>query len=437
MAEEKKKEREKIEQQEKERKKQRRAAKPVSLPKGKKLVQAVSAAAFLGSLVVFCAAGMIHKDQTFSNLENRMLAQKPEISWTNIVSGRFMKQYEEYQSDQFPGRNFWIQIKTMADTISGKREENGVFNARDDYLMADIAVPDKAMLEENLTAMKEFAVRYQDVGMHIMLVPNSANIYKSKLPALAVTADQGAMLDDVRSRLGEGFDWIDTEKTMKEHRDEEIYYHTDHHWTTLGAYYAFQDAKEQLGIAGEEQIKMKAYGVSNNFNGTLSAMSGYQTGYKEAIYIYLPEGEKTPEYVVNYVEEQKKTGSLYDSSKLDERDQYGVFLGGNHALVEIKTTAEQGKRLLIIKDSYANCFIPFLVPYYREIMVMDPRYYSGDIEKLMTENRIDSVLFLYNANTFFEDRMLAGVLAEEASEESNMEADEGAGNETPENKKTE
>ena len=181
-------------------------------------------------------------------------------------------------------------------------------------------------------------------------------------------------------------------------------------WTTLGAYYAFQDAKEQLKIADKEQIPMKAYGVSNDFNGTLSAVSGYQTGYKEPIYIYLPEGENVPEYVVNYVEEQKKTASLYDSSKLEEKDQYGVFLGGNHALVEIKTTASQGGRLLVIKDSYANCFVPFLVPYYREVLVMDPRYYFGDIEKLMTENRIDSVLFLYNANTFFGDRMLAGVL---------------------------
>ena len=197
---------------------------------------------------------------------------------------------------------------------------------------------------------------------------------------------------------------------MNAHRDEEIYYHTDHHWTTKGAYYAFQDAKKQLGIAEKEEVKMKAYGVSNDFNGTLAAKSGYQTGYKEPIFIYLPEGDNAPQIVVNYVEEQKKSASMYDSSKLEERDQYAVFFGGNHPLIDIRTTCAQDDRLLIFKDSYANCFIPFLAPYYREIVVVDPRYYSGNLETLMEEKQVDSVLFLYNANTFFEDRMLSGVL---------------------------
>lgn len=381
------------------------------LPKGSKRVYTVLAAAFLSVVIIICGAGLLHKDRTFSDRENRMLAQRPELSLTNLSSGRFMRQYEEYQSDQFPGRSFWVKIKTLADSISGKTEENGVFNGKDDYLLADIAVPNEEMLADNLTAIKNFAGRHEELEMHMMLVPNAANIYKNRLPALAVTADQRKLIEDVRSGLGEEIDWIDVTKTMEEHRDEEIYYHTDHHWTTLGAYYAFQDAREQLKLADKEQIPMKAYGISNCFNGTLSAISGYQTGYKEPIYIYLPEGEKSPQYVVNYVEEQKKTASLYDSSKLDERDQYGVFLGGNHALVEIKTTLEQGERLLVVKDSYANCFIPFLVPYYREILVVDPRYYSGDLEKLIEENGIDRVLFLYNANSFFEDRMLSGTLA--------------------------
>ena len=101
---------------------------------------------------------------------------------------------------------------------------------------------------------------------------------------------------------------------------------------------------------------------------------------------------------------------MYDSAKLEERDQYAVFFGGNHSLIDIRTTCAQDDRLLVIKDSYANCFIPFLTPYFREIVVVDPRYYTGDMEALIAEKKIGSVLFLYNANTFFEDRMLSGVL---------------------------
>lgn len=380
------------------------------LPRGAGRVYLVVGLLFFVLLFAFTAVNLFSKDKKFSEKENRMLAQKPQAALGNIADGRFMEQYEEYRSDQFAGRDFWVQIKTLVDSFSGKKEENGVFNGRSGYLLEDIKEPDEEDLKDNLEAMKAFQQKYSDKKMHVMLVPNAANILKKNLPAFAVTADQSALMNKVRSELGAEFNWIDVEKTMKNHADEDIYYRTDHHWTTLGAYYAFQDAAEALGIPEDGQIPMKAYGVSNNFNGTLSAVSGYRTGYKEAMYIYLPEGEQTPQIVVNYVEEQKKTASLYDSSKLEQKDKYAVFLGGNHALVDIKSDTERNERLLVIKDSYANCFLPFLAPYYREILVVDPRYYTGDMEKLMEENKITSVLFLYNANTFFEDRMLSGVL---------------------------
>lgn len=388
----------------------RRRAVTDQLPGGSKRIFLVVGLLFFILLSGFTLVNFFSKDKTYSEKENRMLAQKPQVTIESIADGRYMKQYEEYRSDQFAGRNVWVQIKTLADSFLGKKEENGVFNGKNAYLLEDIKEPDEADLKDNLQAMKEFRQKYSDIKMHVMLVPNAANILKKKLPAFAVTADQSALINQVRSELGAEFSWIDAEKTMKKHADEEIYYRTDHHWTSLGAYYAFQDAAEALGITEEQQIPMKAYGVSNNFNGTLSAVSGYQTGYKEAMHVYLPEGENTPQIVVNYVEEQKKSASLYDSSKLKEKDKYAMFLGGNHPLVEIKSDTERTDRLLVIKDSYANCFIPFLAPYYREIVVADPRYYSGDMEKLMEENKITSVLFLYNANTFFEDRMLSGVL---------------------------
>lgn len=380
------------------------------LPGGSKRVYMAVGLVFFVMLLIFVSANIITPDRKFSDNENRMLATKPKFSLESLVSGRFMKQYEEYSADQFAGRNFWVQLKILADSVTGKKEEKGVFNGRNSYLLEEIKEPDEEDLKKNLSAMKSFRQTYPDVSMHMMLVPNAANVLKKYLPAFAVTADQNALMNQVRAELGADFNWIDVEKTMKKHADEDIYYRTDHHWTTLGAYYAFQDAAATLGISEEEQIPMKACGVSNNFNGTLSALSGYQAGYKEAMYIYLPEGENVPQTVVNYVEEQKKTASLYDSSKLEEKDKYAVFLGGNHSLIDIKTTAAKKDRLLIVKDSYANCFIPFLVPYYREIVVVDPRYYTGDMQKLMDENKITSVLFLYNANTFFEDRMLAGVL---------------------------
>ena len=114
--------------------------------------------------------------------------------------------------------------------------------------------------------------------------------------------------------------------------------------------------------------------------------------------------------VVSYVEEQEKKATLYDTSKLKEKDKYAMFLGGNSGLIDIRTTADSTDRLLIVKDSYANSLVPFLTPYYREIFMVDPRYYYGDIHEIMENNKITSVLFLYNGNTFVEDNSISGVL---------------------------
>ena len=369
------------------------------LPGGKKQIQAVCAFLFLGVLILSCGVNLMHKDRQMSEKEMRMLAQKPEISLSGIASGRFMEQYEEYVSDQFAGRDTWVRIKTFADSVAGRTEEGGVFKGKDHYLMEDVAVADESDLKENLDAMKNFKERYPDIQMHMMLVPNAANVMEDKLPAFAVTASQSRQISRVKAELGDSYDWIDAEKVLDAHKDEAIYYHTDHHWTSLGAWYAFQGAKTQLGLDKSEEIKMKAYAVSDSFNGTLSAKSGYETDYKEPIYIYLPKSADAPQVAVNYVEEQKKSASMYDSSKLDERDQYSVFFGGNHAMIDIQSTQTEKRRLLVFKDSYANCFLPLLAPYYREIVVIDPRYYTGKLSSVMSDKQFDDVLFLYNANT--------------------------------------
>lgn len=372
---------------------------------------------FLVMLGVICLVNLLSKDKEYSEKENRMLQQKPEISLYGIESGRWMKEYESYRSDQFVGRNFWVSLKTKADLLAGKRESNGVFKGKDSYLLEDIKEPDQEQLSQNLEAIKEFESGYQNVPFYVMLVPNAANVLSDKLPPFAVVEDQKQIFDDIQNELDEYIHWVDVSQILKKHKSEVIYYHTDHHWTTLGAYYAFQELAASMELDISKISTMKPYAVTNDFNGTLSATSGYETGYEEPIYIYASEQtEDMPEVVVNYVNEKKKTATLYDTSKLEEKDKYAVFLGGNYPLIDIRTTADTTDRLLLIKDSYANCMIPFLTPYFREIVVVDPRYYYGDIKELMEENDFTSVLFLYNGNTFVEDNSISGVLQNDKTE---------------------
>lgn len=358
-------------------------------------------------MIVLCGINLLKKDKPFSETENRMLEGKPKLSVGNVISGKYMEQYTSYKSDQFVGRDFWISMKTGVDYMLGKREENGVYNGKDHYLMEQIKAPVSRAYEENIKAMKQFKEKYPNIPMKMMLVPNAANILNEKLPALAVVKDQTKLFQKVEKDLKDSYEWLDLTKTMKKHKKEEIYYHTDHHWTTLGAYYAYQEymkAKDE-----KELVEFQKYPVTNQFNGTLSSTSGYERNYKERINVYLPK-EDSVEYVVEYREEQKKTTTVYNKEKLKEKDKYGMFFDGNHAVVDIKTTAASDEKLLILKDSYANCFVPFLIPYYREIMMIDPRYYYGDLYELLDSENYSEVLFLYNGNTFFEDNSISGVL---------------------------
>lgn len=380
-------------------------------------VNHAAALLFIGMLAVISIFNFITKDKEFSDKENRVLEQKPQLTVSGIESGRFMDQYEAYKSDQFAGRNLWVSLKTRMDLLAGKRESNGVFKGKDSYLLEDIAQADEEQLTRNLEAMKSFRKKYPGKSFYMLLVPNAANVLSDKLPSFAVTEDQPEQFQEIQKQLGEDFTWVDVQKTLKKHKDKSIYYHTDHHWTTLGAYYAYAELAKAMELDTSKSPELKPYAVTGDFNGTLSAVSGYESGFKEPIYIYSAEKVKeNPEVVVNYVEEQRKTATLYDSSRLKERDKYAVFLGGNYPIISIKTAGESKERLLLIKDSYANCLIPFLLPYYREIIVIDPRYYSGNINKVMQENRIGSVLFLYNGNTFMEDNSISGVLTDGETE---------------------
>ena len=366
---------------------------------------------FLILLFLICLLNIVWPSREFSEKENRMLEQKPELTLSGIESGRFMEQYESYQSDQIAGRDLWVQLKTRVDLLMGKRESNGVYKGKSKYLMEDIKTPNQEQMEHNLASMCSFQEAYPDIPMYMMLVPNAANVLSDKLPSFAVTRDQDKDFAEIQKALKGHLTWVDVSSAMKDHKSENIYYHTDHHWTSLGAKYGYEALAEALQLDTSKEVELKPYAVSDSFNGTLSATSGYETGYEEPMYVYLPKEEGTgPEVVVSYVEEQEKKATLYDTSKLKEKDKYAMFLGGNSGQIDIRTTADSTDRLLIVKDSYANSLVPFLTPYYREIFMVDPRYYYGDIHEIMENNKITSVLFLYNGNTFVEDNSISGVL---------------------------
>ena len=367
---------------------------------------------FILTLFLFLIINVIVPDREKSVQENRMLATKPKFRLSSLISGDYDEKFEAYMDDQFVGRDMWRKLKVTVDRIGGSRLENGVYIGTNGQLLEQIEVADENHLAANIKAIKSFSESQSKIPVRMMLVPDAANVLNHSLPALAKPEDQTQMFSMVRKDLGDSVEWIDVSTELNKHKTEKIYYKTDHHWTTLGAFYAFQAAAPSQGIEGDLSGKYVSCEVSDSFNGMLASKSGVNLGEKEQIDIYVPTEEDT-DLIVDYVDEGKRSTSLYDSSKLKEKDQYTVFLGGNSSLLDIRTVSTSTKRLLLVKDSFANSFIPFLTPYYREIVVVDPRYYSGTINDLMDSYRISEVLFLYSGNTFFKDNNISGVFAVE------------------------
>ncbi len=373
--------------------------------KGVRTIAVLLSAVFLLLTAGIGIFGAVFPDREFSESENRVLESMPALSWRSIVSGSFMKDFEAYLSDQFPFRDGAIELKTFADRLMGKREQNGVYIGDKGYLFDSQTDYVKKDNSAKLKAIDAFCNKYQKAKKLIAISPNSSYIYKEYLPYGHELPDQKVQISKVYNSLkSESLKKIDvTDILIKEKENSEdfsLFYKTDHHWTTRAAYSVFEQIGKQWSL-GANKVNYEFHTVSDEFEGTLSGKAGVHDA-KDTIEICIPE-KSLEAYVVNYESQQRKTASVFDKSKLSQKNQYEVFLGGNFDKVIITTTSKKHDTLLIVKDSYANCMIPMFTPYFSKIVVVDPRYMTDSIETVMSDTDFTHVLFLYNLNTFLQD----------------------------------
>ena len=361
------------------------------------------------TMLLGIGTGILVKDREFSDSENRMLAQFPEISFSSLLDGSFLEGLGDYTADQFPGRDAWITLNLKMNMALGQKEFNGVYLCEDGYLIQIPQEPNWVQAERNLAAAETFAAKYPDLNMVMTVAPNAVTVLSGLLPANAPARDQREDIAWIQGQLN-AVQFCDVTDALAAHSDEYIFYKTDHHWTSLGAKYAFYAMAERMNLEPIKEGDYTAYPVSNTFQGTLSSKSGSHTS-SDTVEIYIPHSGI--DYYVTYADTGENISSLYRRSALNEKDHYTVFFGGNHARVDITTTADTGRCLLLFKDSYANCMVQFLFPYYDHITMIDPRYYYDNIDLVIKSESITDVLFLYNADTFLSDTSLADVLLSE------------------------
>lgn len=352
-------------------------------------------------MVAFLVGDLVQKDRFFSETENRILTAKPKWSKKSVISGEYMEQYEKYVNDQFVSRDTWIMLKTRMDLLLQKKEIGGVYLGKDGYLIEQHLPKDfpQEKIEKRLASLSSLVQAYPQTK--VMLVPTADNILTEKLPDFAPYFDQRAFLQQVKETVGEER-VIDLFPVLEQHAEEEIYYRTDHHWTTLGAYYGYEAFSEAYHLHTRQYLKGKKLAVTEDFQGTLQSKINLPMQPEQIL--MFPRTLET-EVKITY-DFMKTTDSFYEESYLQGKNKYGYFLDDNHAMIEIERESFSKKILFIIKDSYANSMIPLLAHHYQKIYVMDLRYFNGDLLKFMQDcdeyGNMD-VLVLYNCVHFIEE----------------------------------
>ncbi len=349
------------------------------------------------------------EDREFSESENRVLASMPSLSFYSVKEGTFMKDFETYFTDQFLFRDEIIRLKTMVDRVVGKTKAAGVYIGKEGYLFSVPTPFNEKSVEEITGKISTFADLNPDSRISFMLSPNSSYIYKEKLPDNLFLDDQSYRIEDIANYIqSKKIDFINLSETFLLKKDEvQLFYKTDHHWTTGAAHLAFTELMKTWKKPVED-VKFNFFSVADGFQGTLSSKSGVESS-SDIIEICVPQNSALT-YVVDYENGEKKTATLFDESKLSQKNKYEVFTGGNYGVITIKTTAPSKDTLLLIKDSYANCMLSMLTPFFAKIVVVDPRYTKEKLSEITEENTFSHILFLYNLDTFLEDTSLTEVI---------------------------
>ncbi len=389
----------------------------------------------------------------YSESEKRDLAKFPKFTFKEFLSGDYFGDIDTWFSDTFPYRDFFTSLDSKFKELYGINDVkiHGDFTEGDDIPDAPVTKPDKTEDESTTAAPTTKAptteppkrpdIAMQDLGaiivagdsgyeyygfsselgaryvagvnaikdkakplnnVYSLVVPTSIDVTLNDVLRSEVnSSDQRKALKFFNSSITNAVPVTTLLDTERQHRDEYIYFRTDHHWTALGAYYAYADFCKHKGI---EYIPLSNYEevTYENFTGTFYTNASQSSALKEnadSVTAYKPLNNNTCTVT-------KADGTSYDLDLVRDVTDFGstlkylTFMGGDNPLTTIKNLDKpDGETCVVIKDSYGNAFVPFLLPHYSTIYVIDPRYYTGSLEDFCNDKVINDVIFISNIST--------------------------------------
>lgn len=338
---------------------------------------------------------IITPDKSISETENRPLQQFPKFTWERLVSGKFTSEFDEYMTDQFVFKDDWVGVKSDVERLLLKGKNNGVYFGKQGYLLEEFLTSGK-YFTRNLESINSFHELLPDLKTEVMLIPTAVEIYKDLLPLYAPTYDQNLMLKQASATLS--VDLIDMYSVLEAHKSEYIFYKTDHHWTTLGAFYAYQSLMRAIGEKPYTLEEFEIKQVSDSFYGTYYSKANNHHLPPDSMDIFIPKNDV--DFSVSFNGAEPTLDGLYDYNYLSQKDKYSMFLGGNQPLTIVKSSINNGKKLVVFKDSYAHSLVPFLALHFEEIHLIDLRYFNMNPYEYIRNESFDQALFLYNLSTF-------------------------------------
>ncbi len=396
--------------------------------------------AFILCFSVWC---LVAPKQTFSENENRALASWPVYSFTALKDGSYMSGVQTYLSDHFPLRDPFMTLKTKYEMLTGREEINDIYLAKDGYYIEAYKTPkQQKKIITQFQKLQDAITTDAKENVRVMLVPTAISTYNAKLPGSA--PDRGVLrqvdtMNEIYAALpnmqkvdawsalqaAAAQEKIDRTRASGNADDAQpvadaedagcdtsaatgLYYHTDHHWTTHGAYIGYQAYCGAAGLSPIPEADFQKTCVTTDFHGTIFSKLHDSTVPGDAITLYEnPANQLT----VSYPDTDEVTDTLYNRDYLAQKDKYSMFLNNLHPLVEItNATADSDRQLVLIKDSYANSMVPFLVNHYQKIYVFDTRYYRFGPSSFINEHpEVTDVLLLYNMNTIDTDLGVGGI----------------------------
>ncbi len=396
--------------------------------KHQKFIQILTAVLFVLPLALGLIFFVALPDNDFSAEENRSLQTFPKLTWSSLKDGKFGEQMNEYFADQFPARDTLVGIKGIAELALGKQGNNGVTLGRDGVLAVrwfdafvdrltrvyDTDYYSKDSIAAQTDALNALSadLAAQDIPLTVVIPPRTLDVYGAQTGYPMQGAD--ALWTDIEAGLDQSVQYIDLREIMKTETENGayVYYRTDHHWTTKGAYLAYTELMHAWGRE-DEIVPAESFTVEavESFYGTTWSRAGLKFVAPDTLELWHFDGEDG--YCVTDPETGESFFGFYNRDYLTQKDKYSAFLDGTHSVLTVKKNTDKPRQtLLVLKDSFFNSTVPFLAQHYDLVVV---NLSVGGVQPLATyieQYGCDGVLIMYNAENMIENNALAGVIFE-------------------------